>query len=153
MGLQKTEYRDAYVIFHKYFAYGEFLRYMADNGFATIEMEPSIIAYEKAKENGLEVYNCDLSSFLEMKKVFDIINMTNVLEHIPGPVKVLAQCRKLLNKNGIIRIKVPNAFNELQLEAVKRLGKEEYWVAIANHVNYFNFESLTNILECKVLKL
>ncbi|MCS6131031.1 class I SAM-dependent methyltransferase [Clostridium botulinum] len=154
--LQKTEYRDAYTIFHKYFTdgqildigcgSGEFLSYMGDNGFGIVGIEPSIIAYEKAKERGLEVYNCDLFSFLEVDKKFDIINMTNVLEHIPEPVKVIAECKKLLNKNGIIRIKVPNEFSQLQLEAIEKFNKEEYWVAIPDHVNYFNFESLTNLL-------
>ncbi|WP_105176139.1 class I SAM-dependent methyltransferase [Clostridium cagae] len=155
--LKKTEYRDAYVIFHKYFTdgkildigcgSGEFLSYMGDNGFGAVGIEPSIIAYEKAKDKGLEVYNCDLFNFFKMNKTFDIINMTNVLEHIPEPVKVIAECRKLLNKNGIIRIKVPNDFNELQLEAVEKLHKEKYWVAIPDHVNYFDFESLTNLLK------
>lgn len=157
MWLQKTEYEDAYLIFNEYFnkgklidigcGTGEFLNYMKEKGYDTFGIEPSQTAYEKSRDKGLNVYSCSLSQFSTNNEKFDIINMTNVLEHIPEPAKVIGSCRKMLNKNGIVRIKVPNDFNELQLELVKKLNKNEYWIAAPDHINYFNFKSLINILK------
>lgn len=157
MWLQKTEYEDAYSVFNRYYSKGklidigcgtgEFLNYMKQKGYDTIGIEPSEIAYKKSKDKGLDVYKTNLLEFYSNNEKFDIINMTNVLEHIPEPTNVIEVCKKMLNKNGIIRIKVPNDFNDLQLEAVKKLNKNEYWIAIPDHINYFNFESLINILE------
>lgn len=153
--LENTEYEDAFLIFNKYFpsgelldigcGTGELLGYMKEKGFNVTGIEPSKIASEKGHNKGFNIHNCDLFSFSTDKK-FDIINMTNVLEHIPNPDEVINKCKELLKKGGLIRIKVPNDFNELQLEAVKNLNKSEWWIAIPDHVNYFSFDSLTNLL-------
>lgn len=154
---QKTEYNDAYLIFKEYFndanfldigcGTGELLEFMKSKGFKTIGIEPSEIACNKMKEKQLEVYNCDLLKFYEMNtKKFDIMNMTNVMEHIPNPIETLQICKNILNKKGIIRIKVPNDFNELQLNAVEKLNVPQYWISVPDHVNYFDFKSLEKLL-------
>ena len=35
-------------------------------------------------------------------KKFDVLNLTNVLEHVPSPTETLKDCRKFLNDEGII---------------------------------------------------
>jgi SAM-dependent methyltransferase len=154
--LQSTEYEDANILFSQYFpngklldigcGTGEMIKYMKEIGYDTYGIEPSTIACEKAKAKDLNIFNCDLFNFPLNNQKFDIINMTNVLEHITEPIKVIEKCKNMLNKNGILRIKVPNDFNEFQLEIVNKLNKDEYWIAVPDHVNYFNFESLTNVL-------
>lgn len=44
-------------------------------------------------------------------------------------------------------MKVPNDFSEIQLAAHKQLGKEAWWTAIPDHINYFDFQSLHSLLE------
>ncbi|WP_242849867.1 class I SAM-dependent methyltransferase [Clostridium botulinum] len=154
--LENTEYEDAILIFSNYLKKGDFLdigcgtgeilNYMKEKGYGVTGIEPSKIASENAKIKGLEVYNCDLHEFTLINKKFNIINMTNVLEHIPNPEETIGICKKLLKSNGIIRIKVPNDFNELQLEIVKNLNKNEWWVAKPDHINYFDFQSLEALL-------
>ena len=50
--------------------------------------------------------------------------------------------KELLSPGGIICIQVPNDFNQLQLLALKKVTKKEWWVAIPDHINYFDFQSL-----------
>ena len=52
-------------------------------------------------------------TYLSGKK-FDIITMLNVLEHLADPVLALRQIKKLINKDGILVIDVPNDFNDFQ---------------------------------------
>ena len=70
-----------------------------------------------------------------------------MLEHIPNPVEFLSLVKNLLTNTGMIVIQVPNDFNELQLAAQKQLNKKPWWIAIPDHINYFNFRSLHALLE------
>ncbi|ACD51395.1 methyltransferase type 12 [Clostridium botulinum] len=161
--LKRTEYQDSYLIINKQVSNGslldigcgtaEFLSYMQNNGYDVVGIEPSKIAYEKAISKKLQVYNCGLDEFMEKNKKFDIINMTNVLEHIPNPQRTISQCKMLLNTGGIIRIKVPNDFNELQLQIVEKTNKNKWWIAEPDHINYFNFETLINLLNHEGFKV
>ena len=40
---------------------------------------------------------------------FDTITMTNLLEHVDNPIKLLKNCKKHLSENGVIIVQVPNA--------------------------------------------
>lgn len=44
-------------------------------------------------------------------------------------------------------IRVPNDFSALQDCAYRKLGGEPWWVAVPDHINYFNFESLVRFVE------
>lgn len=154
--LKRTEYEDAYLIINQQLANGslldigcgtaEFLSYMQNKGYDVVGIEPSKIAYEKAISKKLRVYNCGLHEFSEKTRKFDVINMTNVLEHIPNPQQTISECKTLLNRGGIIRVKVPNDFNKLQLEIIENTSRNKWWIAKPDHINYFNFETLINLL-------
>ncbi|WBW95450.1 class I SAM-dependent methyltransferase [Oceanirhabdus sp. W0125-5] len=128
---------------------GELLKFMQEYGFKAVGIEPSIDAFEKSKDNELKVYNCNIEEFIknEKEKKFDCVNMSNVLEHVLEPLKVIEKCKELLNEEGIIRIQVPNDFNELQEAAVSTLDLKKWWVCIPDHISYFNYDSLIKILE------
>ena len=131
---------------------GEFIYFLKENGFETVGIEPSAEAVELAKSRGLIAYNFTLEDFIEYYKsnsinAFDAITLLNVLEHVPDPVHIIEITKKILNSGGIICIRVPNDFSELQLSAQKQLNKDPWWIAIPDHVNYFNFETLFDFLE------
>lgn len=131
---------------------GEFLKVMQDNGWISIGIEPSHQAYIYTQKLGLTVYNISLEKFVSSKAIldreFEAIYLKNILEHVPAPEKVLRICKNLLHpRYGMICVNVPNDFNKLQMYAAKNLGKNRWWIAIPEHINYFNFESLEKLIE------
>jgi len=72
--------------------------------------------------------------------------MINVLEHVRDPVRTLQTCQQILKSDGILCIRVPNAFSELQAAAKEKLGIVPWWIAVPDHTNYFDFASLRHFL-------
>lgn len=128
--------------------YGVFLDFMAKEGWEVKGIEPSDIAYNSAKQKGLDVFHGTLNDYYNKNSncKYSCVNLNNVLEHLVNPVGVLELCKKLLHDNGIIRIKVPNDFNKLQLIANRKVKNKNWWILYPDHINYFTFDSLENIL-------
>jgi len=127
---------------------GLFLKFMSENGWEAFGIEPSPKASKYARSLGLNVFNTSLEEFVEDKwfSYFNAINLKCVLEHVPNPIEILKICKSLLKDSSMICIEVPNDFNILQLQ-VHKLGKPQWWVAIPDHINYFDFHSLEKLLE------
>lgn len=61
------------------------------------------------KHRKLDLFNGTLSDFLEQNKTkWDVVSFFGVIEHIPNPVAALKEANKLLKKNGLVAIEVPN---------------------------------------------
>ena len=73
-------------------------------------IEPNAEYCEKAKSTGLSVENCIIEDYDPGIK-FDIITMTNALEHVFGPTEVLTKIHDLLSDGGHVLISVPNLLN------------------------------------------
>lgn len=163
--LEKTEYKDFYDFLTQNInssykqlldvgcGTGEFLNFMSDLKFKCTGIEPSKDAAEKAKQKGICVCNCDLLEYYEKyfneNDKFNVINLNNVLEHIADPLLFISKCRKIITEGGIIRIKVPNDFNKLQLDVEQNLNKEPWWISIPDHINYFDFDSLSKLVSAQ----
>jgi len=130
---------------------GELISFMKLYGWEVIGLEPSSEAAAIAKSKGLEVYSLSTEEFLarysQYSSTFAAITLLHVLEHVPSPVKLLKLVRKLLVREGVVVIQVPNDFTELQLIAQQHLQKEPWWIAIPDHINYFDFQSLHSFLQ------
>ncbi len=126
---------------------GFFLKFMGENGWEAIGIEPSPEASEYTRSLGYRVFNTTLEEFVEDRwfNYFDAVNLKCVLEHITNPKKILEICKSLLKNCGMICIEVPNDFNLLQLQAHK-LGKPQWWITARDHINYFDFHSLEKLL-------
>jgi len=74
---------------------------------------------------------------------FDAITLLNILEHVPDPVKLIAECKDLLKDKGILFIETPN-LNGL---APRLLHEKCSTFGGRNHINYFSKETITNTLE------
>lgn len=133
---------------------GSLLLRAKELGWEVFGIEPSKIAAKYAENKGLSIIedffqNIDFSSLGK----FDVIHMKNLLEHTPSPVKILEKCKSILSDQGILIIEVPNDFNPLQDIAQKILNKPMYWIDPPIHINYFNFDSLSNLLESNSFKI
>jgi len=124
---------------------GELLHWLADHGFEAQGIEPSEEATAIARERDLDARAITIDELVgdpDRHGAYDAVVMLNVLEHVPEPVAMLEDAGRLLAPGGLLYLKVPNDFNPLQLAAQRKLDCEEWWVAVPDHVNYFDVESL-----------
>ena len=129
-----------------------FLKHMINAGWNAVGIEPSEEGTQMTTNSGIVVYNTSLEDFVtanpNFKGTFDAITLLNVLEHVPNPAEILLTAKRLLNPyRGLICIRVPNDFTELQACAEKKLNKTQWWVATPDHINYFGFESLQKLVD------
>jgi SAM-dependent methyltransferase len=79
---------------------------------------------------------------------YDCIWLDHVLEHVIEPYELVKLLNRLLSDVGILLIEVPNDFSIVQ----RTLWEESiidrpYWVAIPDHLNYFNLNGLDRMME------
>jgi 2-polyprenyl-3-methyl-5-hydroxy-6-metoxy-1,4-benzoquinol methylase/RimJ/RimL family protein N-acetyltransferase len=74
---------------------------------------------------------------------FDLIWLSNVLEHVLDPVGLMNQMRELLSEGGVLVTIVPNDFSPVQRHLIQQ-GHilEEFWVTTPDHLSYFDASSL-----------
>lgn len=128
---------------------GDFLGYLNEQGWRAEGLEPSKLAAERAKDEGLTVHHGTLEGFVAQgeQRRYQAVTMLNVLEHVPDPVAFLGLVRELLDPGGVLVLSVPNDFTPVQAAAVEALGLRQWWVAVPDHINYFTYESLERTLE------
>jgi SAM-dependent methyltransferase len=124
---------------------GHFAAYLARQGWTAEGVEIAEYAAAKARADGLRVHD-SVATIPDRKFRYDAIVSVHVLEHIPQPFELLIELRQVLKPGGYAAICVPNDFSPLQEIARKQLGTDPWWIAIPDHINYFNFASLEHLL-------
>lgn len=132
---------------------GFFLRHTRNKGWDVTGVDPSPALSEMARRYfGLNVKTCYLNEAGFKDDYFDVVTMTDVFEHIPEPRKLLADIKKVIKKDGILLIKVPNGrFNMLKLRLARAAGKiKDYDIFDSyEHVTHFSHNTLGRMLaEC-----
>ncbi len=126
---------------------GFFLSSAKQRGWTVQGIEPSRQAAQHARGLGLDVtedfFNARTAARLPR---YDVVHLNNVLEHVPNPIEVVRLARGLLPSGGVLCLTVPNDFTPFQEAAATALSLNEWWVAPPHHLNYFDFESLAQVL-------
>ena len=128
---------------------GEFLYACKKNGYKTLGIEPSDLARKKAVKN----YNLNISDDVTLSSIkdksIDSISMWHVLEHINDINNFIIQLDRILKKNGVVFIAVPNT----ESWDCKYYGK--YWAAwdVPIHFWHFSRKTLTTLLEKNGFKI
>ncbi|HOV79639.1 MAG TPA: class I SAM-dependent methyltransferase [Bacillota bacterium] len=127
---------------------GFFLLHGKERGWHTLGIEPSAQAAAHSRELGLDI----LEDFFNEETVhklgcFDVVHMSEVLEHVPNPRHVLRLARLLLNLGGLLCVVVPNDYNPIQRALRAACGYKPWWVAPPHHINYFEFDSLADLFQ------
>ena len=127
---------------------GYFIKCGEKLGFDVTGVEPSKDAAVYSKKMGLKVINAyfDMELAREIGK-FDIVTMNLVLEHIPDPTSFLKAIQTVLKPNGILFLLSPNDYNPFQMILKNDLGFKPWWVSPMQHINYFDFYSVTKLLK------
>ena len=130
--------------------HGFFLKTAIARGWDAHGIEPSRQAAAHARSLGASVtegfFNAETAPTLGR---FDVVNLTNVLEHVPDAAKTLKRAADLLEPGGVLCAGVPNDFSLFQIAARGAVEVGEWWLAPPHHLNYFDFDSL----EGAVMKL
>lgn len=127
---------------------GYFLQRGKERGWDTLGIEPSVQALTFSRNLGLNVIDGFLDGELASRiGHFDVVHMHEVLEHILDPAHMLRLVHALLRPGGIVCVIVPNDYNPLQNVLRETCEYQPWWLAPPHHVNYFNFTSLSNLVQ------
>ena len=117
---------------------GYFLKAGMERGWKGFGVEPSSRAAAHARSLGLEVMNTFFDTGLAsaLKKRFDAVHLSEVLEHVPDPSMILKAAGSLMNEGGLICCVVPNDYSPVQKVLKEKLHYKPYWLAPPHHINY-----------------
>lgn len=120
---------------------GYFLANAKKNKWNTVGIEPNHEARSQAIESGLSVYE-NLEE-LNNERKFDVITLFHVLEHVHNLRKTIKSLLKILRKNGVIFIAVPN------IQSFDAQQYKENWAAwdAPRHLYHFSQESMHFLIE------
>src|SRR5215510_13439391 len=121
-------------------ASGLFLRCAQDANWDIAGIEPSEVLYTKACEvlgPKAEIQCATLQLSYLPYLSFDVVTLWDVLEHVPNPVDFLRLAGCFLKPGGYLFANVPD------LDSIQaRLLGRKWPLFLAEHLNYFNSESL-----------
>jgi 2-polyprenyl-3-methyl-5-hydroxy-6-metoxy-1,4-benzoquinol methylase len=130
-------------------ATGEFLNYLKKQNWETIGVEPDINAQNFARtEYKLNVFSEDFLEKTEPTKI-DVITMWHVMEHVHNIEQRMQQIKRLLAKDGITFIAVPNA----ACYDARHYGK--FWAGydLPRHIYHFTQGTMIQLFEKYDFKL
>jgi len=113
-----------------------------ENGFSVAGLEPSAARGKVAAERyGIKVYPVYIEDFPDSTK-HDVLIFRHIIEHLDDPATIITKAKKLLNKDGLVVVVVPN------IDCIGRylFGVDWEWV-LPWHCNFFNKHSLETLLE------
>ncbi len=112
-------------------------------GYDVYGNEISADACKIAAGNGIKIFNGTLEEANYPSDFFDIIIFSQVFEHLHDPQKALQECYRILKKDGILIIDVPN------IESLNHRIYGKYWfpLEVPRHLFHFSKETLERYLE------
>ncbi len=127
---------------------GKLLFFADKKGFTPegVEVNPKLAKYSKEKL-GYEVWCCKMQNTTIPSNRYDCITIIDVLEHLVDPIEVLKTLHRVLKKDGILYIKVPNApMQILKQNIANRIGLSKVGVFGGfGHINHFSVKSLNMV--------
>lgn len=122
---------------------GAFLYKLKQLGWETHGIELNKKAADFARNNfGLNIINGDFDNLTLEKNFFDVVNMLNVLEHLPDPLSSLKKVNAILRSDGMVIIRVPN------IESFEAKICKEKWAFLdpPHHLYHFSPKTIKDTL-------
>lgn len=126
---------------------GLFCRCAIEHGWYAVGVEPNNIARSYAQDkqkhfSGGVWFESSLENVKEER--FWGVHISEVLEHVIDPIGMLSGAHDRLVPGGVLCVVVPNEQNALQTQLKASHG--EWWFQPPQHVNYFTFETIENLI-------
>lgn len=127
---------------------GDFLKICKENNWDVVGVEPSAKAREIAIKKNINL----IPTINSIDTKFDIITMWHVLEHVINLEDYIKTLKKLLTKNGVLIIAVPN-YKSYDANYYK-----QHWAAydVPRHIWHFSKNSISKLflkVTMKVVKI
>ncbi len=128
---------------------GEFLNRCARAGYKTMGVEPSL----RAKKFAIENYRLDVAGEEMLKQLeperFDVITMWHVLEHVHRLHDRVEELKKLLKRDGVLVIAVPNC------SSWDAHHYKEFWAAydVPRHLYHFTPPDIQSLFFLHAMKV
>lgn len=125
--------------------FGLFDSLLMENGNYKMDLiEPDLPLYFiKGQKEKVQVYKTNYQHFLSKnKKMFDCILFLDSLEHFNNPNQILKKTKKILSRNGLIIINLPN-----YKSIMAKICKYWSWWMIEDHKFHFSPDSIEKVLE------
>jgi len=116
---------------------GSFLNIPKELGFDCYGVEPGNFNKAYAKRNGFKIFHGKLEDARYKDDFFDVITLNHVFEHVDDPMKCMKILKKIIKKNGIIRIAVP------QKDSFAYRTFKKYWVQLDAPRHFFLYSEKT----------
>jgi 2-polyprenyl-3-methyl-5-hydroxy-6-metoxy-1,4-benzoquinol methylase len=124
-------------------ATGVFLEVARDAGWAVEGLDISAYAVEQATQRGFGVRRGTLPDPSIPSGSFDVITLWDVIEHVPDPAAIVAECHRLLRPGGVIAMSTPDA-GSLPARILK--GKWLGFRSIDEHLYFFSRATMEAML-------
>lgn len=121
---------------------GQTLEFAKKRGWEPYGIDISDWAVEKGRSLGREILLTNLENAPFEDEFFEIILMSEVIEHVNDPMHELKMARQKLKKGGIIVIDTIN----IESFFMRFLGEKSSFIE-AGHLTYFSYRTLREILE------
>lgn len=133
-------------------ATGSISKRLKKNGCEIIGVEIDSDSAQLAKKYCQDVIVGDVESMRDIpypEKYFDVILLSDVLEHLKSPLDLLRKLRKYLEDDGCLVVSIPNVANwKIRLGLL--LGKFDYedcGILDRTHLRFFNEKGARKLLE------
>jgi len=119
---------------------GQFLETARDQGWDALGIDLSDAAIRLCRHRGLNASCTDFFSEALDGQLFDVIVMSELIEHVPNPQRFIERAALLLDRGGVLYLTTPN-FGSL---ARRALG-ENWSVLHPEHIGYFERATLRDL--------
>ena len=124
--------------------YGFFSRAALAQGFQVTAVNPASAENRIFKQlNGFEPIPLFFEEVDFGREKFDLVILSQVLEHLLDPFQVLVKVRKLIKPEGVIALAVPNVDAIL----IKILESRSSFLGLPEHIIHFSRQGLSAILQ------
>ncbi|MBI4707870.1 MAG: methyltransferase domain-containing protein [Candidatus Omnitrophica bacterium] len=112
-----------------------------------VELSSWAVKYAKEKL-GLNVFEGTLKDASFAYNYFDAVVMTDVIEHLSDPRKVLEEARRVLKPDGILCVSTPDIESLLS-----KTLRAKWWGIQQSHLFYFSRKTLNRMLDAAGFKV